>query len=142
MSITIIKQDVFDTTKHFQDVICENYENHSSGSLRGYLILDKDCNVIPRKKRKYYSAFLNANSTNCLGSVKCRETRACSRSLTAMVIAYSVRNNLMEIFQEYPFEKFEIELETYPQYQHKKSRFKKYRKTGDDLTFLKADIKW
>ena len=59
-----------------------------------------------------------------------------------MVIAYAVRNNLINNFEDYPFKKFEIELETYPKYRYDKYGFRKYKKTGDDISLLKTHIEW
>ena len=136
--------DILATTKYLADIICQNYENHSCGHLKGYLVQDSDCHVITRKMRKAFSAQTadSSNTTSCLGSVQCSETKPMTKTLAAMLIAYSVQNNLMRMFKDYPFVKFKIVPETYPQYKYEKRGLRRYKRTGDDVTFLKADIKW
>ncbi len=136
------EQDISTTTAYYRRMIYDSCKNHPSGVLNGYLVLDKHQNTISKKGRKKFSVLSGKRNNSIYGSVKCSESKTHSHSLTAMVIAYSVCNNLMEIFREYPFEKFKIEVETYPRYEYRNKRFRKYHKTGDDLTFLKADIEW
>lgn len=136
------EQDIYNTTYYYVHMICDSCQSHSSGALNGYLVLDAHQNIISKKGRKNFSALSGRIDNRTHGSVKCSETKTHAQSLSAIAIAYSVRNNLMEIFRGYPFEKFEIEVETYPRYEYRNKRFRKYHKTGDDLAFLKADIEW
>ena len=105
--------------------------------------MDDKKGVIAKDERKSYSAHSGSRDfASCFGSVKCSETKPFVRTLTAILIAYSVRNNLLEMFRDFPFEKFEIELESYPKYDLKENSFWKYRRTEDDVSFLKIDLKW
>lgn len=142
MPNAIIDYNVIETTALLAQIIRQKYEETTYGSLKGYLVPDVTHSIISRSERKYFSAFGRETLSPCHGSVKCSETGWRTRSLTAMIIAYSVRNNLMDIFRDYPFKKFEIEIETFPKYRFTEKKFWRYRKTGDDLSFLKANIKW
>lgn len=143
MPSSIVDLDVTETTTHLANFIRQKYAENTSGMLKGYLVSDEKQGVISQEERKIYFALGTKEVLSPYhGSVKCSETGYLTRSLTAMIIAYAVRNNLMELFRDYPFKKFEIKLETYPKYRYEKNRFWKYRKTGDDLCFLKIDMEW
>lgn len=143
MSSAIFNQDVSETTSRLAQIIRKRYEENTHGEINGYLVLDEIRGVISKEERKYFSALgTQGVLKSCHGSVKCSETGWLTQSLTAMIIAYIVKNNLLEIFKDYPFKKFEIELETYPKYRYEKLRIRKYRKTGDDISFLKVAIEW
>lgn len=143
MICKMIEKDIEEATKYLTNIIYRKYKENTHGAIKGYLVPDHDNCVISKGERKYFSS-LDTPETNKIwqGSVKCSETKRLTRSLTAMVIAYTVRNNLTEYFTKYPFKKFKIEMETYPKYRYEKTRLIKYRKTGDDITFLKVDIEW
>lgn len=142
MMCNIIEEDIKETTISLIEIICQKYREHTHGAIKGYLIPNQSRSVISKGERKYFSLDAQGNYSTYHGSVKCSETNRLIRSLTAMMIAYTVKNNLTDYFQEYPFKKFKIGLETYPKYRPEKTRFMKYRKTGDDITFLKVDIEW
>jgi len=143
MTNTAVQSDINETTTCLAEIILRKYKENTSGTLKGYLVMDDARGVITKKERKNYSAFGgNGTVVSCFGSIKCSNTKPYTRSLTAMVIAYSVRNKLMEIFRDYPFEKFEIQLDSYPEYRYEQNRIIKYRKTGDDVSFLKIDMRW
>ncbi len=139
----MIEKDIEEATWRLTDIICQKYQENTHGALKGYLVPDHICCVISKRERKYFSSHDAPGTCNAWhGSVKCSETKSLTRSLAAMTIAYTVKNNLIEYFKKYPFIKFKIELETYPKYRYEKTRLIKYRKTGDDITFLKVDIEW
>lgn len=141
--LNMIEIDIDETTRYLTDIIYRKYQEHTHGTMKGYLVPDSKCNLITKEERKFYSSQTeNDYYANIYGSVKCSETASLTKSLKAMVIAYTVQNNLTEYFKKYPFIKFKIQLETYPKYRYEKTRFMKYRKTGDDITFLKVDIEW
>ena len=137
-----INKDIEETTMSLTEIICKKCREHTHGTIKGYLIPDQACNVICKKERKDFSLDTQGLYSAYHGSVKCSETDRLIRSLSAMIIAYTVKNNLTDYFTKYPFKKFKIELETYPKYRYEKTRFVKCRKTGDDITFLKVDIEW
>ncbi len=143
MTNTIVKSDINETTLRLAQIICGKYEENTSGTLKGYLVMNDKRGVIDKDERKSYSAHTGCGDfAPYFGSVMCSETKPFTRTLKAILIAYSVRNNLMEIFRDFPFKKFEIELESYPKYDIRKNSFWKYRRTEDDVSFLKIDMKW
>lgn len=143
MENILVETDINESTIRLAQIICRKYEEHTSGTLKGYLVMDDLRGVIAKKERKFYSATSgNRSYASCFGSIKCSEIKPFTRTLKAILIAYSVRNNLLKLFEDFPFKKFEIELESYPKYDYKENRFFKYRKTGDDISFLKIDMKW
>lgn len=143
MITNALNLEITATTEYLANSIRQNYENNPCGELKGYLVQDADCLVISRKMRKNFTArTTNTGTTPWLGSVQCSETKPLIKTLKSMLIAYCVQNNLMELFKDYPFVKFKIVPETYPQYKYEKRGLHRYKRTGDDVTFLKADIKW
>lgn len=143
MTNSIVKSDINETTIRLAQIICRKYEENTSGALKGYLVMDDRNGVIAKNERKRYSAHGGSGDfAPFYGSVKCSETKPFIRTLKAILIAYSVRNNLMEMFRDFPFQKFEIELESYPKYDFKENSFWKYHRTEDDVSFLKIDMKW
>lgn len=142
MPNTAIDFNISESTALLARIIRQKYESSTHGTLKGYLVLDDNRCVISKSERKAFSATANSGFFPCHGSVKCSEINVLTRSLTAMIIAYSVRNNLLEIFRDYPFKKFELEIESYPKYRYYENRLLKYQKTQDELSFLKTDIEW
>ena len=143
MNSNVLAQDVAETTNRLAQIICRKIKESTHGEIKGYLIPDEIRSVISKNERKNFSALdTQGVLVPCYGSVRCSETNWLTRSLTAMVIAYAVRNNLINNFEDYPFKKFEIELETYPKYRYDKYGFRKYKKTGDDISLLKTHIEW
>ena len=142
MLFETIYKDIEETTMSLTEIIYQKYREHTHGTIKGYLVPDHVHNIICKKERKDYSLDSQSFCNAYHWSIKCSETDRLIRSLSAMIIAYSAKNNITDYFSRYPFKKFEIELETYPKYRYEKNRFVKYRKTGDDITFLKVDIEW
>lgn len=143
MNNNLLVQDILETTDCLSNIICEKRKENIHGEIKGYLVPDDICCVIQKKERKFFSS-RNTQTLlfPCLGSVKCSESRELIRTFSAMIIAYAVRNNLMNIFAMDSFKRFEIELETYPKYKYDESSIWKYKRTGDDISLLKTHIEW
>ena len=123
----MIDSDVNNLTTCLAQIIDRKYAEDTCGCIKGYLVADEIRDFISRSERRHFSAFY----TNYFPHI-----------LTEILIAYTVQNNLMEIFKDYPFKKFKIEIETYPKYRYDANRFWKYRRTGDELSLLKIAMEW
>lgn len=114
-------------TKCLAQIIDQKYAENTCGNIRGYLVADEIQGFIPKQERKRFSAL---------------HTNQFTHALREILLAYTVQNRLMELFKDYPFKKFRIEIEAYPKYRYDANRFVKYRRTGEKLSFLKIVMKW
>ena len=122
--MNVTETEIKNITISIKNQILEQFQQEPTGIIRGYLVLNEPERILSSRRKEKIAVQNNTNS------------------LQEMVIAYIVRNELMDFFQDYPFEKFQICLETFPRYKKMLSGLFPYHRTDEFVTFLKADIKW
>jgi hypothetical protein len=138
-----IRRDAAETTEYLIPIIQKAYEQSPTGNLKGYLVMDEELGVVTRKQLKAISSIdENGNALSCHGSVKCTETNPQLHTLNAILVGYVVKDCLIDHFKNQTFKKFEIILECLPEYRYSEKRRIKYRRTGENLLYMRVNIKW
>ncbi len=138
-----LRKDAAETTEYLISIIQKAHEQSPTGKLKGYLVMDEQLGVVTHKQLKAISSIdENGNALSCHGSVKCSETNPRTHTLNAILVGYLVRESLTEHFQNQNFKKFDIDLECLPEYRYSANKKIKYRRTGEELLYMKVNIKW
>lgn len=141
MDRALAQEDARISSERLIQIIKEEYEKSSSGSMKGYL--DQRLGIVTKKEvRRIRRLEGDEPAAYDRGSVICREPNEKRRALIALYVSACVKCDLLEEFEKYPFKKFVLDFETVQEYRYYKNRLWKWRKTLYILPFFTIDIKW
>lgn len=143
MDSSFLRSDAAETTKYLIPIIKKECEKKPSGRLKGYLVPDANLGIVPTQQIREVSCIdKDGNAMSCHGSVKCSAQNPKIYTLACIMIGHLVRENLIKEFENYGFKKFDIVLKCLPEYQYLEDKRIKYRRTGEDILYIKVNIKW
>lgn len=137
-------QEIAETTALFVEYFRSQLTDNPSRRLKGYLVLEDTIRLI-QKKDILPLCILEGDTPPPArqGSIICTGTHnPIHRTLTACLISYLVKLNLVKEAQEYPYKKFEIDFENFWEYRRYKNKLIRYRREEYKIPFMKVDIKW